>query len=205
MDDRVTTERSLVRTFEDLVETVKAIARQFQSDEVFIIGSQSILLSWPDAPVIMRTSGEIDAYPGNAKFWEITRKQIDPDDDPEASEEIAALFGEGSAFHKAHGFYIDGVDENTARLPRDWAQRAINRSIDVDGRVVVAVAPCPEDVVVSKLARMAEKDKDFVFAYHEARPLDPKLIEERIKATDFEPAISKRAIDYICRLTTQSN
>ena len=49
-DDGVTTERSLVRTVEDLIETVKAIARQFQSDEVFIIGSQSILLSWPDAP-----------------------------------------------------------------------------------------------------------------------------------------------------------
>jgi hypothetical protein len=49
-DDGLTPERSLVRTVEDLIETVKAIARQFQSDEVFIIGSQSILLSWPDAP-----------------------------------------------------------------------------------------------------------------------------------------------------------
>jgi hypothetical protein len=53
-------------------------------------------------------------------FWEVTRKALDPDDDPEASEDIAALFGEGSAFHRKHGFYIDGVDENTARLPRDW-------------------------------------------------------------------------------------
>ena len=116
----MTTERSLVRTVADLVEAGKAIARQFQSDKVFIVGSQSILLSWPDAPAIMRTSGEIDVYPGNAKLWEVTRKALDPDDDPEASEEIAALFGEGSAFHRKHGFHIDGVDENTARLPRDW-------------------------------------------------------------------------------------
>lgn len=87
----MTTERSFVRTVEDLIETVKAIARQFQADEVFIVGSQSILLSWPDAPAIMRTSGEIDAYPGNARIWRVTRKAIDPDDDPEASEEIAAL------------------------------------------------------------------------------------------------------------------
>jgi hypothetical protein len=79
--------------------------------------------AWPVSirPAIMRTSGEIDAYPGNAGIWEVTRKAIDPDDDPEASEEVAALFGEGSAFHRKHGFYIDGVDENTARLPRDWA------------------------------------------------------------------------------------
>ncbi len=58
------TERSFVRTFEDLVETVRAIARLFKTDKVFIIGSQSILLSWPDAPVALRTSGEIDAYHG---------------------------------------------------------------------------------------------------------------------------------------------
>ena len=41
----MTAERSLVRTIEDLIETVKVIARQFQADKVFIIGSQSILLS----------------------------------------------------------------------------------------------------------------------------------------------------------------
>jgi hypothetical protein len=197
----VTTEQSLVRTVEDLIETVKAIARQFQTDKVFIIGSQSILLSWPDAPAIMRTSGEIDAYPGNAKIWEVTRKAIDPDDDPEASEEIAALFGEGSAFHRKHGFYIDGVDENTARLPRDWMTRAISRQVDVDGRTVLAIAPCPEDVVVSKLARLAEKDKEFIEAYHAARPLDSKLIEGRIGAADLEPEISERAVAFINRLT----
>ena len=84
-------EPSFVRTFEDLVETVKAIARLFKTDKVFIIGSQSILLSWPDAPVILRTSGEIDAYPGNAKVWEITQKNLDPDDEPEASEAIRAV------------------------------------------------------------------------------------------------------------------
>jgi len=201
----VTSERSLVRTIEDLIETVKAIARQFQTDKVFIIGSQSILLSWPDAPAIMRTSGEIDAYPGNAKIWEVTRKAIDPDDDPEASEEIAALFGEGSTFHRKHGFYIDGVDENTARLPGDWTTRAISRPVDVDGRPVLAITPCPEDVVVSKLARLAEKDKEFIEAYHAARPLDPKLIKDRIKATDLDAEISERALAFVERLAKAAN
>ena len=62
-------------------------------------------------------------------------------------------FSEGSYFHRNHGFYIDGVDENTARLPADWNTRAICKSIDVDGRPVLAVAPCAEDLIVSKLAR----------------------------------------------------
>jgi hypothetical protein len=197
----VSAERSLVRTLEDLERTVRAIARHFKSDEVFIIGSQSILLSWPDAPAVMRTSGEIDAYPGNARLWEIDMRKRDPKDAPEASEEIAALFGEGSQFHENHGFYIDGVDEGTARLPKDWMQRSINRSVDVDGRKVLVIAPCPEDVIVSKLARLSEKDKEFVAAYHKVRPLDPKLMEDRIKNTDMNPAIAKQAIDYIQHLT----
>ena len=197
------TERSFVRTFEDLVETVKAIARLFKADKVFIIGSQSILLSWPDAPVILRTSGEIDAYPDNAKIWEVMQKQLDPDDAPEASEEINALFGEGSQFHREHGFYIDGVDDTTARLPADWNTRAISKTVDVDGRNVFAVAPCPEDVIVSKLARLSEKDKQFVEAYHAARPLDPDLLITRINATELEAALQDRAKDFVGRLAKE--
>lgn len=195
------TQQSFVRTFEDLVETVRAIARLFETDKVFIIGSQSILLSWPDAPVILRTSGEIDAYPENARLWEITQKELDPDFPPEASEEINAFFGEGSDFHRNHGFYIDGVDENTARLPSDWNARAIYKEVEVDDRTVLAVAPCPEDVIVSKLARLSDKDKEFVEAYHAARPLNPELIIERIKATSLELELQQRAVGFITHLT----
>lgn len=170
-----------LRTIEDLVETVRVIARLFKTDKVFIIGSQSILLSWPDAPVVLRTSGEIDAYPENAKIWEIQQKALDPDDDPEASEEINALYGEGSAFHGEHGFYIGGVDENTARSPEDWNKRAITKTIDVDDRKVLAVAPCPEDLMVSKLARLSEKDKQFVEGYCNARPFNREPVIQRIK------------------------
>ncbi|WFU14466.1 hypothetical protein QA643_25170 [Bradyrhizobium sp. CB3481] len=148
----------------------------------------------------MRTSGEIDAYPENARLWEVTHKESDPDFPPEASEEINALFGEGSSFHRQHGFYIDGVDENTARLPLDWNTRAIYKSIDVDGRAVLAVAPCPEDVIVSKLARLSDKDKEFVEAYHAARPLDAELLVERMQATSLEPELQQRAIGFLNRL-----
>jgi hypothetical protein len=197
-------QQSIVRTLEDLVETVVAIARLFEADKVFIIGSQSILLSWPDAPIILRTSGEIDAYPENAKLWEITRKELDPDCPPEASEEINALFGEGSAFHRKHGFYIDGVDENTARLPADWNTRAITKPVDVDGRQVLAVAPCPEDVIVSKLARLLDKDKKFIAVYHAERPLDLQQTVERIEATSLEPALQQQAIEFVTRLVERS-
>src|SRR5262245_32330069 len=101
-----------VRTLEDLERTVRAIATEFKSDKIFIIGSQSILLAWPNAPPLMRTSPEIDVYPGNAKDWEAQERRKHPNETPEASEHIDALFGMGSLFHRTHGFYIDGVDEN---------------------------------------------------------------------------------------------
>jgi hypothetical protein len=69
---------SFVRTFEDLVETVRAIAWLFKTDKVFIIGSQSVLLSWPDAPIVLRTSGEIDAYPENAKSGRSRKRSWTP-------------------------------------------------------------------------------------------------------------------------------
>jgi hypothetical protein len=190
-----------VRTLEDLERTVRAIATEFKTDKIFIIGSQSILLAWPDAPPVMRTSPEIDVFPDNAKVWEVQEKAKHPDESPEASEHIDALFGNGSQFHRTHGFYIDGVDENTATLPAGWQTRAVIRRIDVAGRTVTAVAPCPEDLIVSKLARLNDKDRSFIEAYHSVRPLDASLIEERIRLSDFEPAIVGRALAYIRSLT----
>jgi hypothetical protein len=193
---------SKFRTKEDIERAVRALAREFQTDTVFIIGSQAILMSWPDAPEIMRGTPEVDAYPENARIWEIEEAKKGDGPPLEASEHIHGLFGEGSAFHGTHGFYIDGVDEGTARLPRGWHTRAMVRRFDVDGRKVKAVAPSPEDLIVSKLARLDDKDKDFVATYHRARPLDIKLIEERIAETEFGPAVAKRAITYIRSLGT---
>jgi hypothetical protein len=69
---------------------------------------------------------------------------------------------------------------------------------------ILAVAPCPEDVIVSKLARLSDKDKEFVEAYHAARPLDPELIVERIKSTALEPELQQRAIGFVAHLVKQS-
>src|SRR5260221_13973786 len=103
------------RTKEDIEQAVRALAREFKTDTVFIIGSQAILMSWPDAPAIMRGTPEVDAYPENARLWEIEEAKKGDGPPLEASEHIHGLFGEGSPFHSTHGFYIDGVDEATAR------------------------------------------------------------------------------------------
>jgi hypothetical protein len=189
-----------IRSGEDIERAVRAIAREFNTDRVFIIGSQAIQLSWPNAPASMKRSPEIDAYPANARKWEAEARERDPGLGAEASEHIHTLFGEGSQFHETHGFFIDGVDEYTAKLPKDWLRRAAVRYFDVDGRRVKAVAPQPLDVIVAKLARLDERDKDFIAAFHAARPIDPELIEKRIALASFAPEIAEQAIAYVRRL-----
>ena len=176
-----------VRTIDDLKRAVRALATHFRTDTVVIIGSQSVLLEWPDAPLLMRTSGEIDAYPVNWLGWEAENPG------EEASEEINALFGWGSMFHDAHGFYIDGVDANTATFPPGWQDRVIHLAVQMGVATVTAIAPSPEDLVISKLVRLDEKDIAYIKERNRFRPLDIETIRQRLAATKMHD-VTKRSV-----------
>lgn len=179
------------RTVADLHRAVRSLCRHFKTDAVIIIGSQAVLVDWPDAPLAMRTSGEIDAYPANIREWEANHSGA------LASEEINALFGWGSEFHRVHGFYIDGVDEDTAKLPPGWQERAVENTVLDEGAAVRVIAPCLDDLVVSKLQRLSPKDKDFIRACHRTRPLDLALIEKRLAASRPAPEIAAQARAFL--------
>jgi hypothetical protein len=51
---------------------------------------------------------------------------------------------------------------------------------------------------------LSEKDREFVEAYHAARPLNRNLIVERIKATKLELAFQDQAIAFVGRLAKRS-
>jgi hypothetical protein len=180
-----------LRTREDLTRAVRAVARHFKTDTVYLIGSQAILVSWPDAPPEARMSVEFDAYPANAAAWQIRN------DGQEASEEINALFGFGSPFHEVFGFYIDGVDENTAILPKDWKARAVHIRIPDDGREVTAIAPCLNDLIVAKLARLDEKDRRFVAACHRAQALSVERLRSLLDLTRIGAAQKRAANAFL--------
>jgi hypothetical protein len=180
-----------LRTRNDLTRAVRAVARHFDTDTVYLIGSQAILASWPDAPSAARASIEFDAYPGNAAAWEIKNTGL------EASEEINAIFGFGSHFHVTFGFYIDGVDEKTATLPPDWMSRAVRLQIRGDEREITAIAPSVEDLIVSKLARLEEKDRRFIAACHQAKPLDFDRIRSLLEKTDIDPQRKRDAGGFL--------
>jgi len=124
----------------------------------------------------MRTSGEIDAYPGNIQQWEADHP------DELASEEINAFFGQGSVFHESHGFYIDGVDETTAKFPEDWRDRAVSIQVEVDSNMVTVIAPSVEDLVVAKLHRLWEKDRTYIAMRHASRPINKDMVRVRLES-----------------------
>lgn len=70
----------------------------FDVEVVVVVGSQSILVGWPNAPDGLRGSDEIDVYPANAAKWEDALNSALKAGEPpyEASEHINALCGEGS-------------------------------------------------------------------------------------------------------------
>jgi hypothetical protein len=185
-----------LRDQEDLFRAARAVAEHFQADRVIIVGSQAILLDWPDAPEMLKNTPEIDIYPENNRAWEAAHPGM------EASEEISALFGTMSQFEDTFGFYLDGVDERTAQLPHDWMDRARTAAIDVYGRSVTIVCPAIEDVAVSKLLRFAEKDLDFVKACVVAGRLSVDAVLSRLLGMSAPAARDKRLSDFLSGLNT---
>jgi hypothetical protein len=176
----------------------------FETDVLVVVGSQALLVGWPNSPEEIRRSNEIDAYPANWEMWEAAKNRAAAPGDPsaEASEEIAALCGEGSTFQDQWGFFIDGVNGETSPLPTGWQERAVFKEVsNLRGSVVTVVAPCPEDIIVSKALRLADKDKAFIELYHKFRPLDPEVMAERIATVpDIHPEILERAMNYFRNL-----
>jgi hypothetical protein len=116
------------------------------SREIVVIGSQSILGAYPNAPEELLRSMEADVYPL---------------DDPEKSDLIDGCIGELSPFHETFGYYAHGVDPGTATLPKGWRTRLVQvKSEDTSGTVGWCLAPV--DLAVSKLAAAREKDLQFV-------------------------------------------
>ena len=102
-----------------LEHIIRAAGDIASDDEIVIIGSQSILGQFPDAPAALLVSAEADVYPKNH---------------PERSDLVDGSIGEGSPFHDTYGYYAQGVGEETASTLRDGAisQRSFESIRDPD-------------------------------------------------------------------------
>jgi len=132
---------------EHLEHLLRACGLIIDETQFFVIGSQSILARFPDAPPQLLMSVEADFIAKNKK-----NSTYDLD-----------VIGELSPFHDQHGYYVDPVSEKTAILPKGWKGRLINvTSTRVDGVEVTGLCLDPNDLFVSKVAAGRDKDIEFV-------------------------------------------
>jgi hypothetical protein len=148
-----------------LEHVIRAAATIADDDELIVIGSQSVLGQFPDAPAELRVSNEADVFPKNR---------------PERWDLIDGSIGEGSPFHVTFGYYAQGVEEGTPVLPEGWKSRLVPvRGPGTRG----ATGWCLEvhDLVVSKLVAGREKDDVFVRAAVQHRLVDRSTLLERVE------------------------
>jgi hypothetical protein len=107
------------------------------------------------------------------------------------------LFGYLSNFDETFGFYIDGCDETTARLPPDWQKRAVYKTITAYGKKVELIAPSIEDMTLSKLVRLVEKDRGWISSLHASRPVDETLLIERMRSSNVKADIIEKAEKFL--------
>ncbi len=152
---------------QQLEHIVRAAAGITGEREFIIIGSQSILGKYSDAPRELRQSMEVDIYP--------TSK-------PELAELISGSLGEFSTFHNTFKYFADGVGPSTAILPPGWEERLVEFSNE---NTHGAVARCldPLDLAYAKLAAGREKDLDFVKALCRHKMIKPAAITVSIDQT----------------------
>ena len=130
----------------ELEHIIRASGDIAEDDEIVIIGSQSILGQFPDAPMRLLVSMEADVYPKH---------------NPERADDVDGAIGEGSAFHELHGYYAQGVGPETAVLPSGWKDRlVVVKNENTDG--ITGLCLEVHDLAISKFVAGRHKDVEFI-------------------------------------------
>ena len=132
----------------ELEHIIRAAGAIADDPDIVVIGSQSVLGQFPNAPVALLTSMEADVYP---------RRALD------RADMIDGSIGEGSAFHETFGYYAQGVGPRTATLPAGWQRRLI-RIANPNTNGITGLCLEVHDLAISKYVAGREKDLDFTAA-----------------------------------------
>jgi len=162
-------------------------------DSVIIVGSQSILGTYPEADILPAEATytqEIDLIPNVNDMNTLIS----------LSDLIEGVAGELSQFEETHGFSIDGVDLSTSTLPAGWRERLVPVCNDdttdiLDGFRYTGWCLDPADCCVAKLCAGRPKDRAYVFALLDAGLVDRDLVARRLKEVPDVPAHKKAQAD----------
>jgi hypothetical protein len=154
-------------TRSELEHVIRAAGAIAEDSEIVVIGSQSILGQFPDAPRALLRSAEADVYPRHY---------------PERADLIDGSIGEGSAFHETFGYYAQGVGEETATLPMGWQKRLVRIS-NANTSGISGLCLEVHDLAVSKYAAGREKDLEFTRELARHGMTDEKVLVARLAQT----------------------
>jgi hypothetical protein len=165
----------------ELEHIIRASGDVAQDDEIVIIGSQSILGQFPNAPNRLLVSMEADVYPNH---------------NPDLAEKVDGAIGEGSSFHELHGYYAQGVGPETAELPSGWKDRlVVVKNDNTNG--IAGLCLEVHDLAVSKFIAGRHKDHEFIRELIRHEMIQEKTILIRIAEADLRDAERSRIITKI--------
>jgi hypothetical protein len=148
-----------------LEHVLRAAAAIASENSLVVVGSQAVLLPFPNAPEALLLSREVDLYPALH---------------PERAELIDGAIGAMSSFDETFGYHADGVGPETAVMPADWMQRARAHYFGE----VTAVCPEIHDLAVSKVVAARDKDADYVRVLLKEKMIDIETLCVRVAALD---------------------
>jgi hypothetical protein len=159
----------------ELEHLIRAAGSIADDTEIVIVGSQSILGQFPDAPASLLVSAEADVFPLNR---------------PELADLIDGSIGEGSPFHELYGYYAQGVDERTATLPPGWRDRLVKIS-NPNTRGVTGLCLEVHDLAISKYVAGREKDREFTRELAKQGMVRRDTLMARERETDLSAELHK--------------
>jgi hypothetical protein len=159
----------------ELEHLIRAAGSIADDAEIVVIGSQSILGQFPNAPSPLLVSAEADLFPLHR---------------PELADLIDGSIGEGSPFHELYGYYAQGVGERTAILPHGWRDRLV-RIENPNTRGVAGLCLEVHDLAISKHVAGREKDLEFTRELARHGMTDSKTLVQRLKETEVPMELRK--------------
>jgi hypothetical protein len=133
-----------------------------------VVGSLSILGTQDEEglPAEMSMSNDVDSY---------TKA------DPDRINDVSEALGEGSAFHKGNGYYLDPVSPHLPTLPDGWQ----NRMTRLNRGPLTLWFLDPDDAAMSKYARSAPNDLRWIRAGILCGLISLPKIKHRLASTTF--------------------
>lgn len=170
----------------ELEHIIRAAGAIADVQRIIIFGSQSILAQFPYfAEPIVENDDKRILFLVNDR--EILFRSIEADvlipDSPEKTELVEAAIGELSLFHETFGYYAQGVDLNTSKLPTGWEDRLLEICNENTNWIK---GQCLEvhDLIISKLYAGRKKDIEFFKAAIHLELVLKETLRERLNQTE---------------------